>query len=85
MSLIVTSDTPFIGEGLVPATVGVFAVSDQDMMPGWLSIAVVGVLLQSMCVAVRVEPSGECGTIDNIDYVTWIGNSTGSSILNVRA
>ena len=24
-------------------------------------------------------------TIDNIDYVTWIGNSTGSSILNVRA
>ena len=31
-------------------------------MPGWLSIAVVGVLLQSMCVAVRVEPSGECGT-----------------------
>ena len=25
------------------------------------------------------------GTIDNIDYVTWIGNSTGSSILNVRA
>ena len=62
------------------------------MMPGWLSVAVVGVLLQSVCVAVRVEPSGECpsggdlyNALQNISSDTVLELESGVHCLNGTA